>query len=86
MFKKFSKPFEGPFRIVSLYDNGADLKSIDKSKSEVIRVALNRKRDRPKEIRFSETRNLETVESSEELETVDNEECESSPWSGQLGS
>ena len=41
----------------------------------------------PKEIWFSETRNLETVESSkEELETIDNEECESFPWSGRLKS
>ena len=47
---KFSKPFEGPFRITSLYDNGADLKSIDKSKSKVIRVALDRIRKCPKEI------------------------------------
>ena len=44
----FSKPFEEPIRIISLYDNGANLKSIDKSKSKVIRVALNRMRKCPK--------------------------------------
>ena len=39
---KFSKPFEGSFKIISLHDNGADLTSTDKPKSKVIRVALNR--------------------------------------------
>ena len=81
---KFSKPFDDPFRIVSLYDNGADL---DKSKSKLIRVALNRMRKCPKEICFSEARNSETVESSKEgLEAVEAGECESSPWSGRLRS
>ena len=65
------------------------MKSIDKSKSKVITVAMNRMRKCLKEIRFSEARNLETVESSQEgleIFEIEDEECESSPWSGQLRS
>ena len=83
---KFSKPFEGPFRVVQLCDNGADLKSTDKSKSKVIRVVLNKMQKYPKGICFSETRNMETVESNKGLKIVDNKECESSSWSGRLRS
>jgi len=39
---KFSEPFDGPFEVLSLFDNGAELKNINKPRSEVIRVGLNR--------------------------------------------
>ena len=47
---KFAKPFSGPYRIVSLYNNGAEVQLIAKPRSETIRVALNRIRRCPKEI------------------------------------
>ena len=39
---KFSKPFDRPFKALSLFDNGAELKNINKPRSKVIRVALNK--------------------------------------------
>ena len=38
---KFSKPFKGPFCITSVYNNGADLKSVTKPRSKPIRMAFN---------------------------------------------
>ena len=47
---KFARPFEGPYRMVALYDNGADVTHVDKPQSSPIRVALNRVRRCPREI------------------------------------
>ena len=47
---KFAKPFRGPYRIVTLFPNGAEVQLIDKPQLETIRVSLNCVRRCPKEI------------------------------------
>ena len=84
---KFSKPFDGPFEVLSLFGNGAELKNINKPRSKVIRVALNRMRQCPKELKSSKE-GLETTEANTKgsAETSD-EECQpASPWCGWLRS
>ena len=41
---KLSRPFHGPYRITKMYENGADVRPVDKPKDKPIRVALNRLR------------------------------------------
>ena len=48
---EFAKKFEGPFQITAMYDNGVEVKNISKPRSKKIRVALNRVRKCPKEIK-----------------------------------
>ena len=52
---KFARPFGGPYRIVAMCENGAEVKLIDKPQSDAIRVALNRVRRCPVEIPDSES-------------------------------
>jgi len=66
---KFSKPFKDPLYTTSLYNNGAELKSIDKRRSKSIRVALNRIRRCPKEIQNAE----DTRSDSEDADNVEEE-------------
>ena len=47
---KFARPFRGPYRVVHLYDNGADIRPVDKPQQATTRVSLNRLRKCPKEI------------------------------------
>ena len=47
---KLSCPYRGPYRIVELYPNGADLCPIDRPRMKEIRVTLNRLRRCPAEI------------------------------------
>ena len=47
---KFAKPFTGPYRIVDVYNNGAEVQLISRPHSESIRVAFNRIRRCPNEI------------------------------------
>jgi len=68
---KFSKPFKCPFCITSLYNNGAELKSIDKLRSKSIQVALNRIRRCPEEMQ-----NAEDTRSNSQSEDADNVEEE----------
>ena len=70
---KFAKKFQGPFRIITMYDNGVELKDINRSKH--IRVALNRVRRCPKEMK-DVTEEIRDVEVSEEI-PKDDEESES---------
>ena len=48
--RKLARPFKGPYRVVTLHPNGADLHLIEKPRSEPIRVALNRLRRCPTEV------------------------------------
>ena len=57
---KFARPFRGPYQIISLYDNGADKRPVNKAHQDTIRVSLNRLRKCPKEIPGSVV--LETLE------------------------
>ncbi len=47
---KLARPFREPYSIVTVYDNGAEVRLIDKPHSPTIRVALNRVRRCPSEI------------------------------------
>ena len=47
---KFARPFSGPHRIVCLYQNGADIRPVDKPQKAAIRVSLNQLRPCPVEI------------------------------------
>lgn len=47
---KFAKPFRGPYRIVKLYENGAELLPVEHPKATPIRVAMNRLRSCPVEL------------------------------------
>ena len=47
---KLARPFKGPYRVVALHPNGADLKSVDHPRANTIRVALNRVRICPSQI------------------------------------
>ncbi len=51
---RLARPFKGPYRIVAMYDNGAEVKLIDKPRNPTIRVALNRVRWCPSEIQDTE--------------------------------
>lgn len=41
---KFAKPFEGPYRVLTTYDNGAEVRLVDQPSAESIRVAMDRLR------------------------------------------
>ena len=47
---KLSRPFYGPYRIITLHDNGADVKPVDRPQDATIRVPFARLRACPSEI------------------------------------
>ena len=47
---KFARPLRGPYRVIELYENGADIRPVDRPQADTIRVALNRLRKYPTEI------------------------------------
>lgn len=47
---KFARPFKGPYRILTLYSNGADIRLVDSPQDQPKRVSLNRLRKCPKQI------------------------------------
>ena len=47
---KFARPFEGPYRIIAMYDNGADVCWVDHPSSPSIRVSLDRLRHCPSQL------------------------------------
>lgn len=47
---KFAKPFEGPYRVLATYENGADVRLVDQPSSGTLRVALDRLRQCPEQI------------------------------------
>ena len=59
---KFAKPFQGPYRIVSLFENGAEVRLVDKPSAGTIRVALNRVRRCPCDIPDSRDEQQGSVE------------------------
>ena len=72
---KFSRPFVGPYHVLTLYPNGAEVKLVAKPASKSIRVALNRIRLCPKEISDQavtpETHDCLDEELAEDATTVD---------------
>ena len=94
---KFAKRFQGPFRITTLYDNGVELKNISKPGSKPIRVALNRVRRCPKEMKDTteESGNIDIPEEQgmeDEAPHTDSGQKpgvtqlndQASPWEGRL--
>ena len=88
---KFSKKFQGPFRIMAMYDNGVELQDINKPRSKHITVALNRVRRCPKEVKdlteemMSEKVSDEVAKDDEESESTSSGEPEKdSPWKDRL--
>ena len=68
---KFARPFKGPYRILTMFDNGAEVKLIEKLQTHPIRVALNRVRRCPHEIPISDKpRTNERGKDCDELEPV----------------
>ena len=47
---KFAKPFHGPYRILTLYEGGADVTLVDRPREAPIRVPYERLRVCPEEI------------------------------------
>lgn len=71
---KLSRPCKGPYHILEVFPNGADVVPIDKLSGAVIRVALNRLRCCPTELSdkdFGE-RGLSQVNSEDSEQTIEN--------------
>lgn len=47
---KFARQFKGPYHVMKLYENGADIRLVAKPQDSTMRVALNRLRRCPKEL------------------------------------
>ena len=62
---KFACPFVGPYRVLKAYGNGAKLQRISKPNSQPIRVALNRVRLCPAEIRDTSSKGKEDDKQTE---------------------
>lgn len=63
---KFARPFRGPYRIMQLYENGADIRPVDHPQAETIRVSLNRLRVCPDELKTP----CEKLDSNAEMNTA----------------
>lgn len=59
---KFALPYKGPFRILGVKDNVAEIQNIDQPTAEVLRVALSRLRHCPKEIEMGRQNELDSTE------------------------
>ena len=71
---KLARPFKGPYRILEVFPNGADVVLVDKPSSAVIRVALNRLRYCPTELSDKDSckRGLNQVHSGDPDQTIEN--------------
>ena len=49
--RKLACPFEGPYRVVSVYPKGVEVQLVEKPRSQPIRVAQNRVRRCPEQVR-----------------------------------
>ena len=47
---KFARPFYGPYRILQVFETGAEVRPVDRPQSKSIRVAFNRLRSCPREV------------------------------------
>ena len=56
---KFARPFQDPYVVQKLFDNGVQVKKMGQSRCKPLRVSLNRVRKCPKELVTDE---LETTE------------------------
>ena len=79
---ELARPYKGPYRIVQLFPNGAEVKLVDNPRAPTIRVALNRVRRSPTQPEESVTEvsratNDERVEESGAV-TSTNEQLEES--------
>ncbi len=60
--RKLACPFEGPYRVVAVYPSGVDVRLVAKPRAQPIRIALNRVRRCPKEIRESQESHVEKTD------------------------
>ena len=67
---KLARPFMGPYQILKLYDNGADLRLISKPVAASIHVSLNQIRMCPKEMADSPVAMQPNPVPSDDLSTV----------------
>ena len=77
---KFARPFRGPYRILRLFENGAEVRLIDKPKADSIRVALNRVRRCPPEITDSMNKNNDEIRVTTTIDQ--DQEAQKTPESG----
>ena len=99
---KFAKPFQGPYLVEKVFDNGVQLKRVGQPRAKSLRIALNRVRKCPKELANPMTDATEGVDLdpdensveavSEEVvcpepgSSMEESECEANPWSNRLRS
>ena len=86
---KFARPFQGPYLVKKVFNNGVQVKKIGQSRCKPLRVSLNRIRKCPKELtksNFEEDDPEVTPQNTEDLQEVqdsDNElglrQCEVTP-------
>ena len=61
---KFARPLEGPYRIVAMENNVADIRKVDHPETTTIRVAVSRLRHCPSEIKSEDCDDTTTDEHS----------------------
>ena len=67
---KFARPFEGPYRIVAMENNVADIRKVDHPKTTTIRVAVSRLRHCPFEIESEDCDDTTTDEHSYDHDAI----------------
>ena len=79
---KLSRPFHGPYRIVKLYESGADVQPVDNPRIDPIRVAFNRLRVCANEIsdEFWPTKGTKAIAKANSATTA----APSTVWRGRL--
>ena len=82
---KLAKKFQGPFRILAIYDKGLELANINRPGSKYIRVALNRLRRCPEETNDVTKETRDNCFSEEDVDEESGSQVDVlSPWEGRL--
>lgn len=71
---KLTRPYKGPYRVITTHPNGVELQSVDHPKAKAIRVALNRVRHCPTAITKEEV--VMITPAAEEDSNVDHSDSE----------
>ena len=72
---KLALPYKGPYRIMQLYENGADVQLIDCPRAQPIRVALNRLRHCPQCV----DQDVDTTPDPSSVPNTSNRDIEATP-------
>ena len=71
---KFAKPFQGPYVVKKVFNNGVQVKKIGQSRCKTLRVSLNRIRKCPKELTNDDSENDDAeMEDLQEVQDSDDE-------------